>query len=67
LYLYDATFIFQEPLRVHVLTSLPSSTLRKADVLYSVVHNGPERTFRWTVALFLFRLVVVHWSAGSSA
>jgi hypothetical protein len=28
LYLYDATFIFQEPLRVHVITSLSSSTLR---------------------------------------
>jgi hypothetical protein len=34
LYLYDATFIFQEPLRVHVITSLSSSTLRKADVCY---------------------------------
>jgi hypothetical protein len=34
LYLNDATFIFQEPLRVHVITSLSSSTLRKADVCY---------------------------------
>jgi hypothetical protein len=30
----DATFIFQEPLRVHVITSLSSSTLRRADVCY---------------------------------
>jgi hypothetical protein len=57
---------FQEPLRVHVITSLSSSTLRKADVLYSAVHNGPGRTVRWTVALFLFRLVVIHWSVDSS-
>jgi hypothetical protein len=34
LYLYDAKFIFQEPLRVHVITFLSSSTLRKADVCY---------------------------------
>jgi hypothetical protein len=34
LYLYDATFIFQEPLRVHVITSHSSSNLRKADVCY---------------------------------
>jgi hypothetical protein len=34
LYLDDATFIIQEPLRVHVITSLASSTLRKADVCY---------------------------------
>jgi hypothetical protein len=34
LYLDDATFIFQEPLRFHVITSLSSSTLRKADVFY---------------------------------
>jgi hypothetical protein len=34
LYLDDATFIFQEPLRAHVITSLSSSTLRKADVCY---------------------------------
>jgi hypothetical protein len=34
LYLDDATFIFQEPLRVHVITPLSSSTLRKADVCY---------------------------------
>jgi hypothetical protein len=34
LYLDDATFIFQEPLRVHVITSLSSSTLTKADVCY---------------------------------
>ena len=67
LYLDDATFIFQAPLRVHVITSLSGSTLREADVLYSVVRNFPGRTVRWTVALFLFRLVVVHWSVGSSA
>jgi hypothetical protein len=32
-------------------------------VLYSVVHNGPGRTVRWTVALFLFRWVqtYVQW------
>ena len=35
-------------------------------MLYSDVHNGPGRTVRWTIALFLFRLVVVHWSVGSS-
>jgi hypothetical protein len=34
LYLDDATFIFHEPLRVHVITSLSSSTLRKSDVCY---------------------------------
>jgi hypothetical protein len=36
---YRVTFnelnvIFQEPLRIHVITSLSSSTLRKADVCY---------------------------------
>ena len=43
LYLDDATFIFQEPLRAHVITSLSSSTLMKADVcyiqLYTMVQN----------------------------
>jgi hypothetical protein len=34
LYLDEATFIFQEPLSVHVITYLSSSTLRKADVCY---------------------------------
>ena len=43
LYLYDAAFISQEPLCVHVITSLSSSILRKADVcyiqLYTMVQN----------------------------
>jgi len=39
----DATFIFQEPLRVHVITSLLSSTLRKADVCYIQLYSAGKQ------------------------